>query len=50
MAVLWPKNLGGGHGHSREPVAVFRVESMWRIQEFFKGNQMRKSPEAEAQF
>jgi len=39
MTVLQPKNLGG-HSHSREPVAVPRVESMGRIQEFFKGNQM----------
>jgi len=29
-----------GHSHTREPVAVPQVESIDRIHEFFKGNQM----------
>ena len=37
MAVIYPKNLRGG---AREPVAVPQVESIERIHEFFKGNQM----------
>jgi len=30
----------GGHSHTREPVALHQMESIERIHEFFKGNQM----------